>query len=143
MLLSTLLLFPLILPQAGALPALAPEVHHLVRVELTASHDAASLAARNLEVVRLLSRDESPGSSAEVIVLEAAADPVSGITLEWTAEMSYFRYRVQSSTNLVEWVDEPDAKYFGDTAGQNFVFNQAMTGDGQAKKFYRVMRSPQ
>jgi octaheme c-type cytochrome (tetrathionate reductase family) len=78
----------------------------------------------------------------EAIALEAA-DSVSGISLEWTAGVNYFRYQVQSSTNLVDWTNEADGHFVGESAGQNFNFTKPMDEDGPAHKFYRVMRSTQ
>ena len=78
----------------------------------------------------------------EVIAMETA-DPESGVTIRWTSGVNYFRYQVQSSADLVTWEDEPNGKFVGGSAGQNFVFSQPMTETGPPKKFYRVLRSTQ
>ena len=75
---------------------------------------------------------------AETVAMETA-DPESGVTLRWTAEVSYFRYQVQASDDLVNWFDEPDGQFVSESAGQEFIFNQPM--DGELRKFYRVVRT--
>lgn len=78
--------------------------------------------------------------SVETIILEAT-NSVPGVSLEWTSEVSYFRYQVESSTNLVDWVEEADGKFVGESAGQDFQYTPAMVDDAQVVKYYRVKRS--
>jgi len=78
----------------------------------------------------------------EVIAFEMAA-PGAGISLKWTTNVNYFRYQVQSSSDLVQWTDEPTGKFTGGAAPQSLVFNDAAPAGAPAKKFYRVLRSTQ
>ncbi len=76
----------------------------------------------------------------EVVAMEMS-NPATGVTLKWTTDVNYFRYQVQSSSDLMQWTNEPTGKFTGGAAPQNFVFTDGMTGGAPAKKFYRVVRT--